>query len=422
MKQERDKLDRLLSSRLKRAVDTDGQGDWRGVCAQAGVNPALWHWSRRRVLLVAGAFVLAVGACAGGTGVIPWRSKVDRRPLPSYLPICTGDVVKAKLFLKRQPYGPGRSLNGQIVLVNTGKPDCALKGQPEVSLVGKAARATRWRVILPPSVFAPKRLRYDGYRTAIGRAFRTSDIIGLDAISSVAFHWSNWCGPGSGANGYSGKLALRFEVANGSTFLLPVRRLPGCSKPGGWSTLRFDRQGASPASLVPLEVPLRAEILGQKKGQRLLIRSGETFHYRVALTNTSARPFRFSSYANLYGYRTCPVYFEYVLDSEGVIAYGDFYEPAIVDGGLPGGPMYSLNCDSAKVMEPGETVVYEMEVTVKKGALKPIWEKYRDLAKQGLPIPERVLDGTTLGDGKLIWTLNLGYRRPSAEALVKVVP
>jgi hypothetical protein len=407
---ETDNLDKLLSSRLMKAIGEDGRADWLDVSKRAGMNRAIWHWSRRRVLVVAGVFVLVVGACAGSTGVIPWRVTKPGPFSVEVLPICKADVVKAKVFLKRRP-GAGRSVGGVIVLANTGKPNCALSGQPKVSLVGSSAHSARWRILLPASVFSPKRIG-NPRQTAIGRASRPSGEntgIQSDQISGVFFSWDNWCGPGSGTNGYAGKPSLRFEIPNGSAFVLPVYRLPGCTRPGGWSTLRFDSQGAIGASLREPDPPIRAEILGQRKGHRLVIHSGKVFHYRVALTNTSARSFRF---------RTCPMFGEEVFDSEGVIAYGGFYEPSIT-----GPSFYILNCRSVKEIKAGETVTYAMEMPIGKDVLTPIMKKYRALVKTGLPVPKNALDGTTLGNGKLVWDLVVGWdHRPTAEAPVKVVP
>ena len=398
-RQKSDSLDRLLSYRLKRALDEDRRADWLEVRELAGMSRTAWHWSRRRALLVAGVFVLVVGACAGSTGVIPWRSS---KPGPHVLPICKPSILKARMSLGRGYPATRRGVSGFIFFTNAGRSDCALIGQPKVSLIGGGAGSAHWRALLPASVFSPRRIG-SPYQTPIARAKKGG------GNSTISFSWDNWCGPGSGTNGYAGKPALRIEVPNGSTFVLPVYRLPFCDRPSGWSTLRFDPRGAYGAPLVAPDPPLRAEILGR----HLTIRLGHAFHYKVALTNTSAHSFNF---------RTCPSYREDLLDSEGVIAYGGFYEPPIVDAGLPGGPTYRLNCSSAKAMKPGETVVYEMELFVSKHALKKTLKKYRDLAETGLPIPKRALDETTLRNGKLVWKLLRGEHPPTAEAPVKVVP
>lgn len=399
-----DNLDRLLSLRLKKAVDDETRADWLEVCERAGISGTAWRWTRRRVLLVAGVLVLAVGACAGSTGVIPWRAS---KPGPRVLPICKASVVKANMTLRRVSNAK-RSVEGAIILTNTSKSNCALVGQPKVSLLGGGSNAAHSRILMPANTFSPGRVRKPENQTALARA----DSRPVE-YSGVFFSWVNWCGPHYGTVGHAGKLALRLEIPNGSTFVLPLYRFPGCTWPGGWSTLRFDSRGAFGASLVAPDPPLRAEILGQKKGERQTIQIGHTFQYRVALTNTSGKSFSF---------RTCPAYREDLLDSEGVIAYGGFYEPPIVDADLPGGTTYRLNCSSVKVMKPGETVVYAMELYVSKHALKTMLKKYRDLAETGLPIPKRALDETTLRNGKLVWKLLRGEHPPTAEALVKVVP
>ena len=401
-RQRSDSLDRLLSYRLKRALDDDRRADWLEVRELAGMSRTAWHWSRRRALLVAGVFVLVVGACAGSTGVIPWGSS---KPGPRVLPICKAGVVKAKVNSGKED-NPKQRIFGTIFFTNTGKSDCALAGQPKVSLLGGGSDAAHMRILMPANMFSPGRARKPENQTALAQ----KDSL-WGETSSVGFSWFNWCGPHYGTVGHAGKLALRFEIPNGSTLVLPLYRFPGCTWPGGGSTLRFDSSGAWGARLVAPNPPLRAEILGQEKGKHLVVRLGHAFQYRVALTNTSTKPFSFE---------TCPAYRENLLDSENVIAYSRFYQPSIAD--VPGGPTYYLNCSSAKAMKPGETVVYEMELSVSKRALKKTLKKYSDLAETGLPIPKRALDETTLRNGKLVWKLLRGKHPPTAEAHVKVVP
>lgn len=399
-RQKTDGLDRQLSYRLKKALDDDRQADWADVRERAGMGRTVWHWSRRRVLIVAGVFVLTVGACAGTTGVVPWRAS---KPGPRVLPICKTGAVKAKMSLMRR-YNAKRSIEGTVLLTNAGTADCAVVGQPRVSLLGGGSDASRSRILMPANMFSPGRDRKPENQTALARA-------GSRPVeySGVSFSWVNWCGPHYGTVGHAGKLALRIEIPNGSTLVLPLYRFPDCNQPAGPSTLRFVSSGAFGAPLVARDLPLRAEILGR----HLTLRIGHAFHYRVALTNTSASSFTF---------RTCPPYGEDLLDSEDVIAYGEYYQPPIVDAGLPGGPTYVLNCSSTKVMKPGETVVYAMELFVDKDALKTVLKKYRALAATGLPIPKRALDETTIRNGKLEWELLRGEHPPTAEAPVKIVP
>lgn len=399
-RQKTDSLDRMLSSRLKRALGDDGRADWIDVRERAGMSRTPWHWSRRRALMAAGVFVLTVGACAGTTGVIPWRAS---KPGPRVLPICKAGAVKAKISLAR-PYWAKRSIEGMVFLTNASTTDCAVVGQPRVSLLGGGSDAAHSRILMPANMFSPGRDRKPENQTALARA----DSRPVE-YSGVSFSWVNWCGPHYGTVGHAGKLALRLEISNGSTLVLPLYRFPDCNQPGGPSTLRFDSKGAFGAPLVARDLPLRAEILGR----HLTIRIGHAFHYRVALTNTSASSFSFG---------TCPPYGEDLLDSEDVIAYSEYYEPPIVDAGLPGGPTYVLNCSSAKVMKPGETVVYAMELFVDKDALKRVLKKYRALAATGLPIPKQALDETKVRNGKLEWELLRGEHPPTAEAPVKIVP
>ena len=399
MRQKTDSLDRMLSSRLKKAVSDEKRANWLEVRDLAGMSRTAWHWSRRRVFIVAGVFVLTVGACAGSTGVIPWRAS---KPGPRVLPICRAGAVKAKISLVR-PYRAKRGIEGTVLLHNASTTDCAVVGQPRVSLLGGGSDAEHSRILMPANMFSPGRDRNPENQTALARA----DSSRVE-FSGVSFSWVNWCGPHYGTVGHAGKLALRLEISNGSTFVLPLWRFPDCNQPGEPSTLRFDSKGAFGAPLVARDLPLRAEILER----HLTIRIGHAVHYKVALTNTSASSFSFG---------TCPPYREDLLDSENVIAYSQFYEPPIVDAGLPGGPTFVLNCSSAKVMEPGQTVVYAMELSVSKDALNAVIKKYRAIANTGYPIPKRALDETTIRGGKLVWKLLSGEHPPTAEAPVKVV-
>lgn len=335
-----DKLDRLLSERLTKALGDDKRADWLDVRERAGMTRTSWHWSPRRVLLLAGVLVLAVGACAGSTGVIPWMNK---KPGPKafvhLLPICAPKSVDAKLYLNRQK--TSGNLTGLIVLANTGRTRCAVTGQAKVSLVGPAARTAHWRIELPESVFSPQRAQP---QTELGMT--SADRKG--GASSVFLWWENWCGPGSGTNGYAGKPALKFEIANGSKFVLPVYKLPACSDVKKPSLLRVDRAASAPSPLYwKPSLPLRAEIVGIEKGAPFRLESGHVFRYRVALTNTNSSTYRF---------RDCPMYQERVLQAGDHGAFPLAYA------------MYVLNCRSVGEIEAGKTVTFAMELPVPKTA------------------------------------------------------
>lgn len=367
-RQKTDSLDRMLSSRLKRALGDDGRADWIDVRERAGMSRTPWHWSQRRVLLVAGVLVLAVGAAGASTGIIPWLSETPKPTPPPKYPICGANDVGAKIFLKRHKQDPDipSGLSGTIILVNKGAGDCALEGQPKVSLIGVGAGDTKLRVELFPkgenvvpegvktsdSVFSPdpKRNAIGDFagsgQTLLGRVFEP-----VEQTASIHLWWQNWCGLGAGSDAYDGDLALRLEIANGSVIDLPVRQLPTCNSSAKPSVLRFGQ--AMAASIPPgAALPLRAQIVTDGTGKPLVIKPEEVFQYQVALTNMSDRTFRFGD---------CPTYGESAdLNNSVPLAYGS----------------YVLNCRSVEAIDPGETVMFEMKLRVKIESIygQKIWD------------------------------------------------
>lgn len=343
-RQKSDNLDRMLSSRLKRALGDDRRADWFDVLERAGMSRTLWRWSRRRVLLVAGVLVLAAGAAGASTGLIPWLNEKPKLAPPPKYPICGAKDVNAKIYLKRaeKDWGVPPGLAGVVILVNKGEGDCALEGQPKISLVGRNAEGVRWQVELAEfvgSVFSPNGVITG--QTLLGRVFEPAEL-----RSSIRFWWENWCGPGSGSDAYDGNLALRLEIANGSIIDLPVRRLPACNNSAKPSVLRFDR--AKSVSIPPgAALRLRAQIITDGTGKPLILKSGKVFHYRIALTNMSDRTFRFGD---------CPAYFE------GAWREGNPNLPPFA------AERYVLNCRSMEAIDPGETVMFEMKLRVSEEA------------------------------------------------------
>lgn len=119
-----DDLDRLLSSRLKKAIGEDGQADWHDVSVRSGTSRTVWHWSRRRVLLVAGVLVLAVSAAGASNSLIPWVNE-EAKPDPPTL-------------------GEALPLRAQIVTDGTGNPLILKKGEVfhyQVALTNMSARS-----------------------------------------------------------------------------------------------------------------------------------------------------------------------------------------------------------------------------------------------------------------------------------------
>ncbi|MGD0273696.1 MAG: hypothetical protein ABSB96_08210 [Gaiellaceae bacterium] len=243
---ETDKLDRLLSSRLKNALGEDGRADWPDVCGRAGTSRALWRWSRRRVLVVAGVLVLIAGAAGASTGIIPWLKTEPAQTPPPVYPICAANDVTGALYLHEVPSSrPG--LSGEITLLNKGEANCALQGDPKVSLLDDGVNVANLQVGLFPevkSVFTPdsKKYSYLASQTLIGRVTEP-----LEQKSWIYLWWENWCGQNSG------KLDLRLEIPNGTTLELPVTKVPSCVDSAKPSLLSLDQ--AQGAHLPPAESP-----------------------------------------------------------------------------------------------------------------------------------------------------------------------
>jgi hypothetical protein len=353
-----DNLDRMLSLRLKKAVGEEKRADWLDVLGRAGMSRTPWRWSQRRVLLVAGVLVVAVGAAGASTGLIPWLNKTPKQTPPPKYAICGAKDVNAKILFHRHEQSPEvpAGLSGTIVLANKGAGDCALEGQPKVSLVGSGAVNTKLRVELFPegedvlpagvktsdSVFSPDPKRnsigdFPGTgQTLLGRAFEP-----VEQASRIHIWWQNWCGEGSGSDAYDGNLALRLEITNGSIIDLPVRQIPVCNNSAKPSVLRLLQ---AQAAAIPLgaALPLRAQIVTDGTGKPLVLKVGTVFQYQVALTNMSDHTFRFGK---------CPTYFQ----SAGIGTDANNTFP------LAGG-QYVLNCRSVKAIDPGETVMFEMKL------------------------------------------------------------
>src|SRR5450759_2655060 len=163
-RQKTDGLDRRLSYRFKQALGDHGCADWLDVRERAGMGRTLWRWSQRRVLLVAGGLVLAVGAAGASTGIIPWLGNTPKPVPPTVYPICKAKDVQVRLSLHGNHNSSG--LSGSIALVNNGDKLCALEGQPKVSLVGSGADSARLAV----EMFSPVANRPEPAYSVFGSA------------------------------------------------------------------------------------------------------------------------------------------------------------------------------------------------------------------------------------------------------------
>lgn len=342
-REETDNLDKLLSERLKRALGDGGKANWLDVRRRAGLSTR-WHWSRARIVLVAAVLVLAVGACAGSTGVIPWLNQKPAKSKyhpPKLAPACTAEGLKGELWFQ----GATGSLAGVLTLTNVGGSSCSLVGRPGVSFTGPAARVTRSKIQLDPSL-AKIVSSGNGDIQAPRGSLRALE---PGRKAEVALWWSNWCGPRSATGGSSGAppTGIELRLGGGSHLVVPLRQwgTPRCDDSSQVSSLRISPfEPAVKEAPARTRLPLRVTIVGKRTihryGNRFLLHRGEVFRYRVALKNTSKSPFRFKS---------CPSY------SEGLA----LTKPELT---------YTLNCRSVGTISPGETVFFSMEYRVPANA------------------------------------------------------
>jgi hypothetical protein len=405
MRQKTDNLDRQLSYRLKKALGDDGCANWLDVRERAGMGRALWHWSQRRVLLVAGVLVLAAGACAGSVDVIPW---LNRHPAavkaPPLAPPCRAKNLYARLDFGNSLTG----LSGSISLANTGRRACSLAGRPRLALIDPKVDKPRIVVEYTPPVAQPS--------GSIGslRPLSLLRAVPPGRAVYIGFSWKNWCGPGPAPKALelrlpSGdRIVRRFSTAvSRATLLLRAYRVahsiplvaPLCYRSRWQTALQY---GSFYPSWTPKSVissyqlrsalPLRASVirkglptirkkwsgrnygLNQLRYERgryytyLRVKRGAALHFRVALRNTSSRPFRFTK---------CPLYRE---------TLWDLHKSAL-------GETFVLNCSPAGVIRPGRLAFFEME----------------------LPISE----DTPLGESYLSWSLSDGNRSGGVPRLIR---
>jgi hypothetical protein len=284
--------------------------------------------------------VTAAAEALAATPVIPW---LDQRPMKSsahrsLARPCRADQLQARLFLQ----GATGSLVGGVELSNAGSTPCALLGWPRLSFTGAAVASTRWRVKRlarspePPDVLAdpPGSLR----------------ALTPGKTASVSLSWSNWCGPGSRPAGGPGQPpdGLRLGLRGGTSLVVPLTQAPRCDAPRDPSTLSVAPFTPTARRLpASSRLPLKVTIVGPrpvrvKPGLRAFrARGGELLHFRVALTNTGDRPFRFAR-------TSCPIYIEQM---------------------LPARPQpYVLNCRPVAPIAPHRSVLFEMQISIPANA------------------------------------------------------
>jgi len=357
-RQKTDSLDRQLSYRFKKALGDDGRGDWFDVRERAGMSRTLWHWSQRRVLLVAGVLVLVVGAAGASTGLIPWlnRKPVDVKT-PSLAPPCRAENLWVRLRYQTSLNG----LDGSLSLVNTGHHACSLVGRPTLTLVDPP--------VIKPRLFAK-------FTPAVPSEPGSVDLVPLGLLRAVPPHraafltflWKNWCESGPAPAGLelrlpSGDLVVRSFAdsrppANG---LPPLYHstVPRCFRKNWQTGLYYEGfyPGWTPASVIskyqidstaPLRVSIITRGLPTVRKRRsngryytyVRVRRGAVFHYQVGLRNTSKRPFRF---------KRCPLYAESI---------------AGLASNPPTKDVFVLNCRPVGAIAPGEIAAFAMEALV----------------------------------------------------------
>ena len=340
---ETDNLDKLLSERLRNAIGEDGVANWLDVCARAGMNRILWHWSRRGVLLVTGVLALAVGASIASTGLIPW---LNRKPAkvqaPRLAPPCQAKNLYAKLN-----YGVSlNDLSGSFVLVNTDSRACSLAGRVRLALINpRVSKPHLFLKYTPPE--PPQQGVMDTRPRSLLRA------VPHDRGAGLHFSWKNWCGPGSPPK------SLELRLPNGDRIVKSLSEVPGCEKERWQTALEYgalypDWEPESLISMYQLReaIPLRASIVSaglptiQKKYKRdksgrtytyLRVERGSIYRFRVSLHNAGKRSFRF---------KKCPYYQEGFFSAD--------MRPEF----------FVLNCAPVGVIAPGKVVSFAMEVHV----------------------------------------------------------
>jgi hypothetical protein len=254
-------------------------------------------------------------APAVGGGIVPWSSAPPRPPAPvgpaavvPGTPSCTADRLHATAGWE----GATGSLAGWVRLTSRDRAGCRLRGYPAIQLLDEQGRA------LP---------------TRTGRAGGqvTGVLLRPGTAATVAFFWSNWCGPNPG------RLGLRLTLPDGSSLVPAVeagtpRGLTArCDAPGAPSTL--SRGPFAPQPPEPPPSPL--EGLTATVGLPPTAVAGQPLRYTVTLTNPTQRPVSL---------RDCPNYTEAVLLRDG----GKAVE------------RHLLNCGPASAIGPGQRVTFAM--------------------------------------------------------------
>jgi hypothetical protein len=388
-----------LSRRLNGAFMRRANADWPDVCKRTK-DLATPPWPlRHRVLLVAGVLVLALGACAGSTHVIPWLNRHPAKvKAPPPAPPCRAKNLYVHLFYQTSLNG----LEGGVSVVNTGRRACSLAGRPKLALTDPVVKKPRLLEIYTP----PEQPSPGSFASLIPREL----VRALPPHHSAALHfsWRNWCGPGPAPKTLELRLPsgdridLSFASARPSDRgLAPLysATAPRCFRKRWQTGLRYGPfyPGWTPESVISsyqLEtaLPLRASIITKglptirksrggasyvinrqlfqsgRYADYVRVRRGTVFRFRVALRNTGKRSFRFEK---------CPLY---------VQSFPFAGKDSIMQ-------TFVLNCRPVNVIAPGRAAYFAMELPVPADA-KP---GYTLLSWQ---LMTRGTEGST---AKMIW-------------------
>lgn len=304
-------------------------GDWGDV-----LNRARRAHRRQVYSVVALTALVVVGvASAYALGGIPWS---NRKPhlAPTHPPLaspCSAGDIRGSASLQ----GATQSLVGVIELMNVGRRACSLLGRPRLSVLGSDGKKERVEIR-----YTRRQALYDPLLDPRGslRALEPGKHV------SIEVQWINECRAGT----------LALTLAGGSRVRIPSNDVPPCLSKDFPTSLSVQPYFTpdSPAKGASMRLPLSVRIVGRRNAvvgrgiPALRARRGSVFHFKVALKNTSERPFRF---------RSCPLYEEQgpsTTRAPGLTSYA-----------------YVLNCHAVGVLAPKATVLFEMQMPIPRDAL-----------------------------------------------------
>jgi hypothetical protein len=371
MTRERNEIDPIeeLSLRLNAAFQRPADPDWLDVRRRL----RRLHRTRNRMLVLAGVLVVAVAACAQSTGIIPW---FNHHPAPVKAPRSAPPCRVADLRVGFSYSVSLNGINGNLWVVNEGGRACSLAGRPRLKLID-------------PQVKKPRLLeRYSVPKWAPG-SFNPTPLSLLRAVpphelAYLGFNWKNWCGPGPAPRAFElrlpegGSIVHSFAPRDSNSWHVRSHlslTAPRCENKRRQTELDYEPfyPGWAPKSVlgaygVKSVLPLRVSVITKGlptvrrmakgsfhswgpwryvKGREYSfakVKRGDVLHFRVALRNTSRRPFRFAR---------CPLYVETLISSGTTL--GQEHQET-----------YVLNCHPVGAIAPGKVAYFAMELRVPK--------------------------------------------------------